>query len=245
MNSAPHVSLLEWDSAFFGFPTGRLQASGLSIVALRNILAEAKQEGYQLLYWFVTPTDTQSLTTAQTLGLPVMDEKRTYSWSVKNVPLRPTDVHPFSAAMATPPLVELAVQSGIYSRFRLDPDFAPGVFEKLYAQWLATALTGADGQQVFAYYPAAVTTAVGLLTLEKQPDSSRIGLLAVAEHWQKQGVGKQLVTAAQWEAHAAGSTQLLVTTQGANRAACALYESCGFVLHERQVVFHLWLAGHE
>ncbi|TGE25613.1 GNAT family N-acetyltransferase [Hymenobacter aquaticus] len=230
---------LAWDSAFFGFPTGRLVGTGLLAEDLRELLVQARGQGWRLLYWFVSPEDVVSGEAAQALGLHPADDKRVYARALPaRLPVVPAAVRRISGPTASPELTALAVQSGEYSRFRTDPHFAPGQFEQLYAQWLAKAL--ANGM-VLAYQPGASQGAQGLLTLEEQGAELAIGLVAVDGQWRRRGIGQALLAGAYRQARAAGFRALRVTTQGANQAACRFYEQAGFALVERQLVFHLWL----
>ncbi|MCB2379734.1 GNAT family N-acetyltransferase [Hymenobacter sp. BT635] len=233
------ITHLEWDSAFLGFPTGQLYASGMATEALRALLAQAQKEGYKLLYWFVRPDDAASLAAARAVGITPADDKHTYARALP--PLLPSPLAPVQRAAPTdaPELLSLALQSGAYSRFRLDPLFGPAVFEQLYAQWLQNALN--NDKVLVCRQPGTEGAALGLLTLEKQAAELTIGLLAVDSRWRQQGIGQALLAAAYQEAQAAGYTALRVTTQGANPVACRFYERAGFALIERQLVFHLWL----
>ncbi|WP_167856488.1 GNAT family N-acetyltransferase [Hymenobacter metallicola] len=184
-----------------------------------------------------------SLAAAACNSLAAVDDKRIYTVALLGKEKQPTSVQP--ASEAHPKLVALAVQSGVYSRFRTDKRFAAGAYEQLYTQWLDKALTGAPTQQVLIYPAGSAAEAQGLLTLERREGTIQIGLLAVDTEWRRRGIGQQLLNAAKREAYAAGFSTLQVTTQGANAAACRLYEQNGFTLHQRHYVFHIWLPQEE
>jgi ribosomal protein S18 acetylase RimI-like enzyme len=84
---------------------------------------------------------------------------------------------------------------------------------------------------------------VGFVTLNASGASGEIGLLAVDGSARGLGLGRRLVR----EAHASmarrGCTQSRVATQRANRGACALYESAGYVVERIDRVYHLWLSA--
>ncbi|TGE15544.1 GNAT family N-acetyltransferase [Hymenobacter elongatus] len=241
MTASGHLTPLEWDSAFLGFPTGRLDGTGLSTGALEQQLRQATSQGWHLVYWFVQPEDAVSLASAQAIGATLIDDKCTYARGLDRISAPSANVRYIAAPEATADLMALALQSGAYSRFRVDPRFAPNVFVRLYTQWIQHALNGAPDRQVLVYGTTPTAPSVGLLTLEKHAQEVRIGLLAVDSQWRQRGIGHQLVEAAAAEARAAGYTRLKVTTQAANQPACHFYERCGFTLIDRQYVFHLWL----
>ncbi|RSK48386.1 hypothetical protein [Hymenobacter rigui] len=78
MTASNSIVPLEWDSAFFGFPVGRLVGAGLSAEALRERLVQAGGQGWRLLYWFVSPEDVVSRQAAQALGVQPTDDKCIY-----------------------------------------------------------------------------------------------------------------------------------------------------------------------
>lgn len=242
MTSSHYLTPLEWDSAFLGFPTGRIAGLGLSVSAIEQAVAQARQEGYRLLYIFLRPEEPAVLAAAQRLGATVVDDKQVFVADAGGVAARPANMYPVTSPEVTPELLALTLQSGAYSRFRLDPNFAPDVFERLYTHWIGNTLRNAPIEQVLLYRAGPSTPAVGLLTLERQADNLTMGLLAVDRNSRRQGIGQQFIAAAKWEARAAGYSIVKLTTQGANLAACRLYEQCGFRLVQRQYVLHLWLA---
>jgi dTDP-4-amino-4,6-dideoxy-D-galactose acyltransferase len=239
--SAPHWRRLAWDTDFLGFGTAELTAPGLPVAALRPLLAAAREQGIRLLYWSVAPTDAVAVASAGQLGGFLADEKVTYALTPPAAPppAWPPRVQPLH--QLSPAIAELAQQSGAFSRFRLDPGFAPGVFEELYARWIAGAVAGTDGQQAFGYQVEAESDPAGLLTLAYAADQATIGLLAVQAQRRGTGFGRQLIQAASFQAVQRGLPTLRVVTQAANAAACAFYVQCGFTEASRRLLYHLWL----
>ena len=234
------IQPLTWDSQFFGFPVGRLRGMSISETQLRDIITEAREQGWRLLYWFVEPDDETSAASARTLRIPLTDRKARF---VKKVGSGPYTVSPqvWPTEALTPRLLELARQSGHYSRFRLDPAFQAGLYERLYDHWIRSSISGQMARQTLIHQSIQEQDATGLLTLGYQPTHATIGLLAVLEERRSRGIGQQLLDAALYYTHAWNLPELHVTTQLDNEGACRFYEREGFHRAHEEHVYHVWL----
>ena len=238
--SLPLVEPRPWDSAFLGFPVGRLVAHKLDAPHLAALVAESQAAGTRLIYLVTDPTDTETANTARQLGARLIDRKLTFA--------RPTNGPAVSRAFNaiervttyTPQLERLAWQSGDFSRFQRDENFAPHVFPDLYSHWLRASLSGELARVVLASQ-SPTGTETGLLTLSERAGSASIGLLAVDAAVRGQGIGRHLVEAARQQALGWGCTQLQVVTQRDNAPACRFYVRCGFGLVREEHLYHLWL----
>ena len=239
-----HDAILQsllWDSDFLGFPVARLSAAGRPVSEIAAALIEARSAGCRLLYLMVDPADATAAATAQQAGARLVDRKVTFAMPLPPAVASATEIANIETTTTyTPQLESLAWQSGEYSRFRLDPRFAPTVFQHLYSQWLRNSLAGSIARRVLVWRDAAGHE-LGLLTLGEKNGRADIGLLAVDAAARGQGVGQQLVAAAQSQAAAWGYAELQVVTQRDNELACRFYEKCGFVLVSEEHIYHLWL----
>lgn len=238
--STNQPQVLAWDTDFLGFSVGRVTLDGLAEPAAATLLADSRQVGLELLYCFVRPDDEASAAALRQLGARLMDRKVTYA-----MPLRPE-----MAAEADPTiqptttwseaLRSMALQSGEYSRFRLDEQFRPEVFVQLYETWLRNSLSGQLARAVLVHR-APDGTENGLLTLGEKNGRADIGLLAVDRAARGGRIGKRLVQQAQRLALDWGYAELQVVTQQDNESACRFYESCGFRPDQVEHIYHLWL----
>ena len=247
------VRFLSWDSAFLNLTTGRINAQHLSASALPLLLAAARQQGFRLIYLFVDPADAVSRAAAAAVKASLADQKATFGVAVAPaeaaLPVSAALV-PIRALPPSRPLEALAWQSGEYSRFRLDPRFAPGTFQRLYHEWLQNSINGQIAREVLVFQSnkSAFAESFGklpqpqaLLTLGVEAGRTDIGLLAVDAPVRGLGIGQQLVAAARQRAAAWGCTELQVATQLANAPACALYRKCGLTLRQVEYIYHIWL----
>jgi len=242
MSISNHLQPLTWDSDYLGFGVARLEADRLTHEALAEQLAEARATGLRLLYLIAAPPDALSNASARAAGGWLADRKVTFAMPVGatekaaavSPAIRPT-------TNWTPQLESLALQSGEYSRFRLDKQFAPEVFTGLYQSWLQNSLNHQIAREVLVFEAASGGGAQGLLTLGLKNGRADIGLLAVDAAARGQRLGQQLVAAARQRTAAWGFAELQVVTQLDNDPACRFYRRCGF--HEWQVehIYHLWL----
>jgi dTDP-4-amino-4,6-dideoxy-D-galactose acyltransferase len=173
----------------------------------------------------------------------LVDEKVTYARQVDSTTATPETVA--SQVIPCPPTIDmealeqLAIQSGHYSRFRTDPRIPQGKFEALYRSWIRKSLDGTLAKEVLL--TTSNNQATGLITVDANNGIGEIGLVAVDEMQRGQGLGHALMAGAlDWF----GKQQLSsvqVVTQNANKAACHLYETHGFLPSRKDYIYHLWL----
>src|SRR5690606_22893635 len=89
-------------------------------------------------------------------------------------------------------LINLALISGTFSRFKLDKRLRENEFGRLYTQWIQNALGGKD--RVLVYIMEK--TIGGFITLLPDNGRGRIGLMAVEEKFRGIDMGTQLLQAA-------------------------------------------------
>lgn len=226
---------LAWDSAFFGFGVGRCDSRDTSADGIARILAEAAARGLRLVYWVVPPEAPADALAAA--GVLLVDRKVTYVAASGQ-----RQAHPAVTATTTPSdhLLSLALQSGQYSRFRVDPRMPAGSFERMYAAWLDRSLAGELAREVLVFGEAG-KDADGFLALGMKKGRADISLLGVDRASRGRGVGTALVDAAVARAHAWGLANVQVVTQQDNTPACSLYEKCGFTVEAVEHVHHAWL----
>ncbi|UYZ63055.1 GNAT family N-acetyltransferase [Hymenobacter weizhouensis] len=240
MQHAATIQPLSWDTDFLGFRVGRLHGSTLAQPQLEDLLAQARQAGYRLLYWFVAPTDAASARAAAAAGAILADRKIRLRLPVR--PDQTTTLPPgiVSTTDFSPALQALAAQAGEYSRFQVDPHFGPDVYRRLYGEWLRRSLAGELAREVLVYQPQPSEPVQGFLTLAEKNNCTEMVLMAVDAAQRGRGIGAAFIEAARCRAAAWGHAAVQLTTQAAN-PACRLYQRQGFVLEHEEHVYHLWL----
>lgn len=230
------VGFLVWDSNFFGLKTGRVGCQGGKDASLA--LAEARRKSYKLVYAFSQEQLGQALLD-EFSGIDV-DGQVTHSKSAHDCELLKKREHAmddfFQIFDTSPALQELALYSGIFSRFRLDANLPPGSFERMYEKWLLNSLR--DTKNSCVYVKGSTLEPLGLVTASWESDSCNIGLLAVHPTFQGQGIGNGLLQLIEEESSKRGATSIGVTTQLSNHNARRLYEKRGYEERKIRYISH-------
>lgn len=226
---------LDWDSAFFGFPVAEIDSSLIDENSLDSILNQLSKEGFRLVYFFSGKEEPR----AEKNKGKLVDMKLLYSKVITHTEETSSYIRSFSPQENYHLLRELAILSGRYSRFRIDPGFKNGVFEHLFDEWIKNSVNRRIADEVFVYDDAGSID--GMITLAMKNDAAAIGLIAVHTDRQGKQIGKKLLDAAENKAQKTGRKLIEVTTQSANRQACTFYEKNGFIVKSVKWVYHFWL----
>lgn len=223
------IQTLPFDSDLFAYPVGKIiwepdfeEASFL-----------VDSDRFQLVYVFSeTPIAFSSNLIRH------VDTKLTFSKTIHN-PQSSDEVtllEKIQMKMDWPQLEEklrlLALESGSFSRFNLDPRLQQGEFEQLYHLWIKKAIAG--GNLLIAPDMA------GMVTFELKESIAQIGLIAVHPDHRRKSWGRKLVLAAEKEAHRQGASAMLIPTQEANAPAVKLYTDLGYHLMDQTYIYHFW-----
>lgn len=222
-----------WDTEFFGFKIGEYKTSELTLQLLNTIIINAQCENYKLIY-IKSHNNNPQLD-----NILFCDERRIYHKKRKRnnyIPYYP--ISKYNKTTISESLFELALESGKYSRFHLDPNFPDECFEKLYKKWIENSLNKTIASDILTYNEQE--TPIGLLTYNNKNNKSTIGLISVSKKKQKKGIGKRLIH--YYENSLNNSIEILeVVTQGVNKSACSFYEKNGYILSSTSYIYHLWI----
>ena len=133
----------------------------------------------------------------------------------------------------------LALEAGVYSRFKVDPNFRGREFENLYTGWIKNSLNGDMARDVLVYRIG--NKEVGLVTLRDANGRCNIGLIATDFKYRRRRIGEKLMNAAITKAADWGHKEMDVVTQKANVASCKFYRQMGYKIEFRTNVYHFWL----
>lgn len=215
------ISSLPFDSDLFGYPVGKFQAN--ESWNETGFLDQAKP--YSLVYIFsILPLSIQ------TKHIRLVDVKLTFSKKLLHSTKEEEDnLQSFSGPL-TDKLLELSLESGVFSRFKTDPDFVNGEFEKLYTIWIEKAVTQEE--------VLVAKNQAGFVSCSISGKMAQIGLIAVDQNHRGKGWGKRLVQAAEQFAIQKGAESMSIATQDSNAPAVALYQKLGYNLAEKTFVYH-------
>lgn len=234
--------ILDWDSDFFGLKVARIVAPRLSTQELSETLSALRQQQVQLAYWS-TGRELEADAIARLNGV-LADRKTTFAIDLRSLDFTTTipadTVEPFTDSMSVPDLESLAIQSGEYSRFAVDPNFPNEKFVALYKAWINRSLRKEIASEVLLIRDG--DRIAGMVTLGEKNGRGDIGLIAVGSLYRGRKYGETLVRAAQRWFVAQGYAYGQVVTQGANTPACNLYKRCGYSVEQVENFYHFWMA---
>ncbi|MDB5227537.1 MAG: family N-acetyltransferase [Bacteroidota bacterium] len=221
-----------WDSEFFGLKIGKIDPSEFNKDDF-----ESQKNNFDLIYLFESPGSPLNKDIVA-INAHLVDEKKTYVKQVDSNIKMDKHINVYTSLTPDQNLTRLSLQSGIYSRFKLDKNFAPGAYEKLYGEWIKKSCNKSMSLCVLVY--GNENDPQGFITIAERNGEAQIGLIAVDDSSRGKGIGKKLITAAEYTAENYNFGSLKVVTQGANTDACKLYEKCGFTLDHAINIYHYW-----
>jgi len=243
MNS---FKILRWDSDFFGFKVARILSSKVKEGEFVKIIKDMNKNGVALAYWNTDPDDEESQKCARTMNAFLADKKTTFVKSlhaIQDIACSLTGseliVEEYLDSVLTPELEELALQAGIFSRFRMDTRITEERFVELYKIWIKRSVNKEIADAVFVVRSEG--RIAGMVTVGEKDNRSDIGLIAVDASLRGKSAGKALVQAALDWGYRQGYSQAQVVTQGDNLPACLFYEKCGYRVEKVENIYHIWL----
>lgn len=234
---------LPWDTNFLGVKVGTLHVSPAGAAAdLQAALCGHEARAFDLLVIVHAGDSARLGPVLEDAGAQLVDTKLDYRAPVQSPGALAPNIERIgdSAAVADRAALEaLALESGRFSRFRLDPRIGEARWEEFYRLWVRNSLAGEIADSVFVWRRDGAIT--GFVTVRREAsDQARIGLIGVDAAERGAGVGTRLVAAAHDWAAGEKLKDLWVATQRANRGACQFYESRGFTLTSETDIYHLW-----
>jgi dTDP-4-amino-4,6-dideoxy-D-galactose acyltransferase len=236
-----YFKILDWDTRFFGYKIASVKASGLKQDKLSEILSDLRKESCKLVYCFVDPCDEITNNSILKLSGMLVDEKVTFSVHGfdENKSLTSGNIRPYTLTYPSDRIKDLALQSGIYSRFKVDPDFRNNEYENLYTEWIVKSIDRSFADEILVYYDD--NEEKGFISLGTKNSIGSIGLLAVDERERGKSIGKKLINSTFAYFINNAVSEIEVVTQKANMTACAFYESQGFKIKNITNVYHIWI----
>ncbi len=233
---------LPWDTRFFGYKIAFLKSNNIESNALQIILNKLKSEQFKLIYWYVAPDDTVSNDSAKIIGAKLVDEKITYIKNISNYsssPKIPLNIYSINTSFQNNKLKSLALQSGEFSRFRIDNNFKNNEFEKLYTTWIEKSIKRIIAKDVLVYKKH--NNISGLITIGIKNKRGNIGLVAVDKNARGKSIGEKIMHSAISKFIEWNLKYIQVVTQKANKIGCKFYESFGFEIEKIENIYHIWL----
>jgi dTDP-4-amino-4,6-dideoxy-D-galactose acyltransferase len=135
-------------------------------------------------------------------------------------------------------LYSIAFESGKYSRFNLDTNFSNLDFEKLYSVWVDKSITKEIADKLF--YLDFKGEVIGFITLKRDNSDGIIGLFAIDQRYQGNGLGSNLLKAVELYCMQNEIKKICIPTQKENIPACTFYSKLGYLIIEEINIKHFW-----
>lgn len=228
-----------WDTEFFGLKVIEVLVSQLTEEELPEFYCLISQHDTKLAY--ILPKDKLSAMTIEEKIVKRIDTKVTFLRNINslNINTNITSITSYRLAENYAQLLNLALESGKYSRFRKDSNFEKGAFEELYSTWIKNSINKHIADDVLVNMTG--TTITGFITYKISKEILIIGLIAVDKNFQRKGIGKSLIDSIENIAITRNCKKVLVSTQKENKEAMRFYFARGYCILSEQAIYHLWL----
>lgn len=237
MSNFNTLQALEWDSDFFKKKIAKIELHDIerNISQVNRLI---KDSSFDLIYCFAQAREGDVAFISSMLHHATwVDGKVTYLKTVEDKVIK---ANPFleSAQQMDDDLCDLAIQTGVYSRFHVDKNFAQNDYKELYKKWIENSVNRTIADEVIVYKEAQKN--LGMITLGVKNTRIDIGLLGVDEQARGKGIASGLLAYAEQYAEDKGFKEIQVVTQQQNEPACRLYEKYGFHVDSLINIFHIW-----
>lgn len=231
------IKFLEWDSTFFNIKIGTITFERNAKLNWSEINSLIKRSSFDLVYIFEnldffpeSSSDLQYL----------VDTKIIFSKKInfcnEDIP-EIVNYQEFIEAKLEE-LYSLALDSGAYSRFKIDKRFKNSDFIKLYHKWIDNYLGSDIGNDLFLYVEN--DRLLGFITVSYSCKVATIGLIAVNKDVRGKSIGTKLLKKVEKRAVLNGCTTVVVATQLQNKIACNFYSRNGYKISEIKNIYHIW-----
>lgn len=232
----PQLEDVQWDSDFFGYKVGKVAVTTDNELEVQRLLTE--NNSYRLIYVFadralelpksVAKLVDRKVTMHQPISKHILDIR-------SGLQITAFDLEKDSYQE----LEQLALLSGLFSRFKTDENFTNNEYNRLYSEWIHNSVFKKSAFEILVAKMDDKIT--GFITLEKKTDTlSAIGLIAVAPQAQGQGIGFALIQEAKKRSSTHSFTEIQVVTQADNSPAFHLYQKADFNKTEMKYIYHHW-----
>lgn len=133
----------------------------------------------------------------------------------------------------------LAISSGLFSRFKKDKRIGLKKFEELYELWIQKNISS-DEDDILVVIKESLIIGFVSISYDSIKRIAIIDLIAISEKHRGQGIGRFLLSTLKEKCMEKDIIKIRVATQEQNVGAIALYEKSGFELVNRTFVYHLW-----
>lgn len=227
---------LQWDSGFFGIQIVRVDLYVVHIEELISCLTNHFNDGIELIYLF-SPNKLDNFNWESTnISVKSVGGKVLFLKEISEQLSFDTKIESYESNIVSDELLSLTIQSGIYSRFKLDKELPLNSYEKLYTKWIENSVKKEIADEVLVYRDE--NKILGMISLSKKNIKGDIGLIAVDELSRGKRIGQKLLNASNRYFFDKGITLIGVETQTQNINACEFYKVNNYVESTTEYIYH-------
>ena len=221
------IKHLPWDSDFFNLNIASVDAS--------EEVSDIDLQQFDMFYSFHSDDDK----THKNFKATFQENKIIFEKQLEQVADTDADIRSVDENFEDiSTLQNLGYESGKYSRFKLDGNFAERQFKKLYDLWIINSLNRQFADAVLVIYQQ--DKIAGFVTYKINSTIATIGLIAVLPEFQGQGLGSKLLQRVEWQLFENNIEKLQIPTQEKNLDACSFYTKKGYSILSITPITHYW-----
>jgi dTDP-4-amino-4,6-dideoxy-D-galactose acyltransferase len=235
------LRFLEWDSRFFGFTVAKVTDPALPESRWDVLVASLRSAHVTLVYWPIAADWKELEWRLKSVGAQLVDRKVTYALHIGDsarFSLWPS-LTLYQEKEACDRLVEISIQCGSLSRFKMDTRIPGHKCDEMYRIWIQKAVKKELADDVLVYKRG--DEIAGMAALKRNEESGNIVLIGVDAAHRGNHAGSALAEASIGYFQNRRCEYVTAVTQGENKAACCFYERCGFAAVRTEHFYHLWL----
>lgn len=236
------VSLLEWDTDFFGFPVAFLSCRYLSPSIVAQSDRFIRQNSIRLVEYLCNCHDDRSVKLAEQEDYHFTDIRLTFDIRLRAKQTIGAAPHRFGAASPADVdhLKQLTESMYKDSRYFYDGHFEIAKLNTFYANWIEKAVHGTFDDECLCLFDGG--SPIGFCTIKYLgAASASIGLFGMDARFAGKGLAKTLLSNVFNQLIDKKVEYVTVVTQGRNYAAQRLYQSMGFRTQSTQLWYHKWM----
>jgi len=235
------IDYLQFDSNLFGYNVGILYLDENHLIEIDQILNLVNLENFKLIYL----KSNFKLENSNYIKLYYLssfhEEKLTFSKKVQSQKLtvrleENEEIQFLDLKIDNLKIVKnLAYQSGIFSRFRLDENFNNQEFTDLYDTWIENIFKTRNENALVYKSQNKIS---GFLSWQQNGSTVKVGLIAVDHVYRNKGIGRKLLF--KLESIVPFGTNIIINTQNRNTLAINFYSKLGYEIVEKEYIYHIW-----
>jgi len=135
------LRFLEWDSEFFNYNVSKIEGQLISEFDVKNVECLIKENNIELSYYSTSKELSYDILKKANFDIVCVDKKITYTKDINSdLEIDKSIISVDHNTYCKEKLIDLGIQSGIYSRFNIDKRIGKEKFEEMYGLWIFNSL---------------------------------------------------------------------------------------------------------